>query len=196
MNADGRHPDEPPPEAYSRVTDAERFRPLHRLALDLLEHLATEYDVSRTETFEPGPGMTHFEHARPPVTLTPADPAAGPIAIAIAIAFTPFPSLIARFGRWIVEPFPSCGCDACAETAEGEGARLEALVQEVVAGRFREELSIPWLGDARLGWSFGDVGVAGHRSGGTRLPRAHAAALRGRGPRRVQWSPWPRRPKA
>ncbi|HLL48502.1 MAG TPA: DUF6226 family protein [Longimicrobiaceae bacterium] len=192
MSADGLFPDEPPPEAYSRVTDPERFRPLHRLALDLLDRLDAEYHVSRTEAFEPGPGMTAFEHARHPVTLTPVDPAAAPV----AIAFTPFPSLIVRFGRWIAEPFPSCGCDACAETAEGEGARLEALVHEVVAGRFREELSIPWLGDARLSWSFGDVGVAGHRSGWTGLPRAQAVALRGRGPRSVQWSPWPRRPSA
>lgn len=192
MNADGRHPNEPPPEAYSRVTDPERFRPLHRIALDLLDRLDAEYDVSRTEAFELGLGTTAFEHARPPVTLTPVDPAAAPI----AIAFTPFPSVIARFGRWIAEPFPSCGCDACAETAEDEGARLEALVSEVVAGRFREELSVPWLGDARLSWSFGDVGVAGHRSGWTGLPRAHAVALRGRGPRPVQWSPWARRASA
>jgi hypothetical protein len=192
MSAAVRHPGEPPPEAYSRVTDPERFRLLHRLTLDLLDRLDAEFDVSRAETFEPGPGAMPFEHARPPVTLTPADPAAAPI----SIAFTPFPSVIARFGRGIVEPFPSCGCDACAETAEGEGARLESLVHEVVAGRFREELTVPWLGDARLSWSFGDAGVAGHRSGWTGLPRAHALALRGRSPRRVQWSPWPGRARA
>lgn len=70
---------------------------------------------------------------------------------------------------------------------------MEALVQEVVAGRFREELFIPWLGDGRLGWSFGDADVAGRRSGWTGLSRAHAVALRGLGPRKVQWSPWPAR---
>lgn len=53
--------------------------------------------MSRTETFEPRPGMTTFEHARPPVTLTPVNPAAAPV----AVAFTAFPSVIARFGRWI-----------------------------------------------------------------------------------------------
>jgi hypothetical protein len=188
MDAHGRYC-ESPPEAYSRATHPERFRPLHRLALDLLEDLDTEYAVSRTEAFEPAPGTATFEHARPPVTLTPATPAAAPV----AIAFTPFPGLIVRFGRWLVEPFPSCGCDACGKTANGEGARLEALVHAVVAGRFREELVIPWLGDGRLAWSFGDAGAAGRGSGWSRLPRAHAVALRGRGPRIVQWSPWPGR---
>ncbi|HEX8272939.1 MAG TPA: DUF6226 family protein [Longimicrobiaceae bacterium] len=178
----------PPPEAYSRVGDPERFRPLHRIALELLDRLEAEYEVSRTVAFEPGPGMTAFEHARPPVTLTPVTPAAAPI----AVAFTPFPSVIARFGRWIAEPFPSCGCDACAETAEDEGARLEALVRDVVAGRFREELLVPRFGDGRLGWSFGGVDApSGHRSGWRSLPRADALALRGRGPRAVQWRPWP-----
>ena len=187
MNADDGYAAEPPPEAYSRVTNPGRFRPLHAFALEMADRLAAGYDVARTEAFAPPPGVAPFEHARPPVTLTPSTPAAAPV----AIAFTTFPGVIVRYGRWLAEPFPSCGCDACGETAGGEGARLEELLGDVVAGRFTEELTIPLLGEARLRWT---LGGGGHRSAGMRrLPRARARTLRGAGPRRVRWQPWPPR---
>lgn len=190
MSMHGWDHDEPASEGYSQITDPERFRPLHRLAGDLLERLSSEYKVTWSESFELLPGMTPFDHARPPVTLVPFAPNAAPI----AIAFTHFPSLVARFGRWIAEPFPSCACDGCAETAESEGARLEARIQDVVAGRFAEEISIPVVGDTRLYWFFGDIsGPSGHQHGWSHLPRKHAQALRGRSPNLMQWSPWSRR---
>jgi hypothetical protein len=40
-------PDGPPPEAYSRVTNPERFRPLHDFALTLLAQLHGSFDVDR-----------------------------------------------------------------------------------------------------------------------------------------------------
>jgi hypothetical protein len=187
MNADRWAGDEPPPHTYSQVTDPERFRPLHGIALDLLERLAAEYDVSRSESFEMMPGLTSSEHARPPITLTPNAPTAAPI----AIAFTAFPSLVARFGRWVLDEFPSCACDACAETAGGEGRRLEELVHEVVAGRFHEELLIRRFRDSSLSWSFGDL-RGRHRGGWKRLPRSRAIAL-GEHSLRIDWRPWPRR---
>lgn len=185
MNADRRAGDKLLPHAYSQVTDPERFRPLHRIALDLLERLAVEYDVSRSESFEMVPGLTPFENALTPITLTPNAATAAPI----AVAFTAFPSLVTRFGRWVLEAFPSCACDACARTAEEEGGRLEELVRQVVAGRFREELLIPRFRDGRLSWSFG--GLRGPHSGGwTRLARSRALALGGRSSR-IDWAPWP-----
>jgi hypothetical protein len=163
---------------------------LHRLALDLVEHLAADYELIRTDEFALLPGMVPFDHARLPVTLTPLIPNAAPI----AVAFTPFPSLVVRFGRWTAEPFPSCACDVCAETADGEGARLQAWVDHVVAGRFREEISIPLFGDARLGWAFGGTsGSSGRQSGWSGISRGRALALAGRDSHVVQWSPWPRR---
>jgi hypothetical protein len=182
------HPDGPPLEAYSRVTNAGRFRALHPLAVDLLERLSAEYDVSRSEDFDLLPGMEPFEHAQPPVRLTPVVPTAAPI----AIAFTTFPSLLVRCGRWLVESFPSCACDACRETAEEEGERLRVLLDDVVAGRFREEITIPLLGRAKLAWALGGGGAAPvRRSGGWHVvPRARARALLAGGARIVQWHPW------
>ena len=38
-----------PDDAYSRVTEPERFRPLHDWALEALARLQTDYDVIRDE---------------------------------------------------------------------------------------------------------------------------------------------------
>lgn len=179
----------PLPEAYSRVTNPERFRPLNDLALSLVARLRNSFDVSRREAFDLVPALVHpFDQARPPVTLTPAAPGAAPI----AIGFTPFPGLIVRCGRWLVSVFPHCGCDACAATAVDEGARLERLVGDVVTGHFREQLEIPFFGDARLRWWLGSPRVGdGHQEGGmTTLSRKAARAIRTPGSDSVQWRPW------
>jgi hypothetical protein len=183
---------EPPAEAYSRVTNPERFRVLHEHADGLLARLRADHDVAVSARFELLPVlMQPFEHARRPVTLTPVAADAAPL----SVAFTTFPSLLVRYGRWHVAAFPSCGCDACDEDAAGEGERLDDLVGSVVAGRFEEELRIPWLGDARLYGRFGDDPSRGRSSGDgwTTLPRGVARAIAGAGPRRVRWQAWPPR---
>lgn len=182
----GPGPD-PDPEAYSRVTNPERFLPLHAIALALLDHLALEYDVIRTDAFARMPDMTPFEQARLPVTLTPVASDAAPV----AIAFTTFPSLIVRCGKWSAMALPNCGCDACAATAELEAERLEQVLGDVVAGRFREELRIPLFGRAGVRWSFGDIARAGHlREGGEYLGRDQARLLDTGGQKRMLWQPW------
>lgn len=96
--------------------------------------------------------MHPFTAARAPVTITPLAAGGAPI----AIAFTTFPSLVVRYGRWHVVSFPACGCDACDETTADEARRLGCEIAHVVAGRFREERTIPLIGDARLHWALGD----------------------------------------
>jgi Family of unknown function (DUF6226) len=178
------------PEAYSRVTNPERFLSLHTFALGLLDRLTLEYDVIRTEAFTLTPNMTPFEQPHPPVTLTPNASQAAPI----AIAFTTFPSLVVHYGKWLAEGFPACGCDACAATAEREEERLEVLVGDVVAGRFREELRMPLFGRPAIHWSFGEIARAGHLSEGREyMSRDDARILHTGGPRRMLWRPWPRR---
>lgn len=181
----------PDPEAYSRVTNPERFLPLHAFALALLDRLTLEYDVTRSDAFARMPNMTAFEQARLPVTLTPIAPEAAPV----AVAFTTFPSLVVRCGKWSAMQFPHCGCDACAATAERETEQFEQLLGDVVAGRFREELRIPLFGRAGVRWSFGDIARAGHlKEGGQGLSRDQARLLDTGGPKRVLWQSWhPRR---
>ena len=124
-------PEGPPEDAYSRVTNAERFRPLHPTMLEIIGRLENGFEVERTEGYgldeelEKGLGL-----ARPCVRLSPRDPDAAPI----AVLFSAFPGLHVRFGRWHTEAFPSCGCDACDESAEDQIERLNEMVDDTTAG--------------------------------------------------------------
>jgi hypothetical protein len=172
----------PPPEAYSRVTNAERFRPLHRIASDKLEQLESTFDVERWDTVTPDPEIK-VQLARASVRLVPRDPSAAPV----VVSFTSFPGLYVRCGRWFLDPFPSFGCDACDETLEDESQRFGELIENVVAGRFRESVKIPVLGAARLQWAFS----AGH--GWLRIDRKRARELVGEGPTSFAWRAWSNR---
>jgi hypothetical protein len=44
----------PPPEAYTRVTNPERFQPLHSFTEGLVARLEARFDVERTEGYGPG----------------------------------------------------------------------------------------------------------------------------------------------
>ena len=104
----------PPEEAYSRVTNPERFQPLHAAATGLLDRLEREFAVERLEGHDADDELGRLRLARPPIRLVPQDPQAAPI----LVAFTDFPGLHLRFGSWRTEPFPDCGCDACDETVD------------------------------------------------------------------------------
>ena len=175
----------PPDEAYSRVTEPERFKPLHEWTLDAVTRLQAEYDV----TLEEGDGMdVELERtalARPTIKLTPRQDSCAPI----TITFTDFPGLAVRVGRWVTDYFPSCGCDACDEMPEEEFERLTELLSDVVAGRFRESMRLKPGGD---GWSSREFWSAeGRSSGGSRVPRAKAARiLAGKNEIALEWRPW------
>jgi hypothetical protein len=75
---------------------------------------------------------------RPCVTLVPRDEGAA----AIVVAFSAFPGLLLRCGRWWTTAFPACGCDACDETADSEAERLRSLIDNVTAGHFPEAIQV------------------------------------------------------
>jgi hypothetical protein len=182
-------PEGPPLRAYSRVTNPERFRPLHNVALRLLEQLEATFKVERFE----GYGLDHELEVgnleRPTVRLVPRDSRAAPL----AIAFTTFPGLRVRFGHWLTHGFPQCGCDACAETADDETTRLEALIDAVTTGRFREGVSLPPDGD---GWRESEYWLpSGHRySNRSPVDRGLVPeALAGMKSSSLHWLPWPQR---
>jgi hypothetical protein len=80
----------PPPEAYERVTDADRFAPLHVHARELLADLERRFVVRRTEPSDP---------AGPPPT---------PAAAVLTVVFTSFPGLLVRYGLAGSLPVPRC----------------------------------------------------------------------------------------
>lgn len=177
----------PPPEAYSRVTNPERFEPLHRVALDYLEQLQERFDVERVDGYELEQELQRAALTRPSVKLIPADSRAAPL----VVTFTDFPSVILRCGFWLVLSFPTCGCDACDETADGEVKRLTEAIDDVVAGRFRESIRIPLWGEAGQTWELGSS--TRRMAGGSRITRSRARALINARRRTVDWSPWPKK---
>ena len=148
-------PEGPPEEAYSRVTNPERFRPLHGAALRLIERLVEEFDVEVEEGYDlPFPRIDRRELDLPSVRLIPNDPACAPI----SIAFTDFPGIVVRLGKWKEEPFPNCGCDACDEDAGEEVEGMTEIFESVTGGGFLEAIRIPrTLGDGWVGSALKDM---------------------------------------
>ncbi len=180
-------PEGPPQEAYSRVTDAERFRPLHVATEALLVELCVLFEVERVDGHDLDEEQALRGVARPSTRLVPRDAGAAPL----VVTFTTFPGVRVRAGHWCTDAFPTCGCDACDETADGEAARLRRMVDAVVAGRFREEVSVPLIGDGWQSWQL--WWVDGRRaSGRSRIGRRRARAmLAAAGHRSIAWAPWP-----
>lgn len=172
----------PPEEAYSRVTNPERFRPLHGSAERLLGRLEATFDVEREERYDLDDELGPYA-AKPTVRLAPRSTDGG----SLTIVFTSFPGLLVRLGHWVVEPVPVCGCDACDETAEEEQARLESMVGDLTTGRLTESIRLRLWGG---GWL---VRGAPDPHDVSRIGRSRARALiaRAGGRRRFDYRPWP-----
>ena len=175
----------PPDEAYSRVTEPERFRPLHEWTLEAVKRLQTEYELILEEGTGIDAELERSTLARHTMKLTPRQESCAPV----TIAFTDFPSLEVRVGHWVTDRFPSCGCDACDEMPEEEFERFTELLSDVVAGRFWESMRLQPGGD---GWSSSKLwSEEGRSSGGSRVPRAKAARiLDGKAEIVRDWLPW------
>lgn len=171
---------DPSSDAYGRVTDPDRYGALHDVAGRLIEELVDRYDVRRHEhagaDFVPD-GV----QARPLVRPAPTDERSAPL----SIAFTAFPGLLVRFGRWHVEAFPVCGCDACDERPEELVDAFHERVEAVVAGRFHETLT----GGLRPTRKSTLSGHEWTRSRSEHLTRADVSDLGG--PIDLDWQPWP-----
>ena len=179
-------------EAYSRVTDAERFRPLHTAMVEKILRLEAAFDVVRDEGYGLDEELEKpFNLARPSVRLSPRDPDAAPI----TVAFSDFPGLRVRFGRWSTELLPACGCDACDESADGETERITRMIDSVTDRGFREADQRPVLPFVGSGWLETEFwSPVGSHSGGSVLDNSQARRMTG-GRRRLEldWRPWPRR---
>ncbi len=169
---------DPPPDAYGRVTNPERYRVVHTAARQLIDELRRTFVVEEDRSPELdrillSSGASIGEVIR----LVPHDDDAAPI----TFAFTDFPGVLVRAGRWQLWAYPRCGCDACDENPTETEELLRADVEAVTAGRMSEE----WDGQ-RLHQSM--VGADGtHASGWGSVERNRGSYGDAR---RCEWQAW------
>jgi hypothetical protein len=171
------------------VSNPRRFALLHEVAAELLNRLVREFDVERVEAYGIDAALEHgYALSLPTVMLRPVDNAAAPL----CVAFTGFPGLRVRFGRWCAMAFPTCGCDACNETASDEADRLKRLIDNLVHGRLVESVRVE---DTQAVWVEWVSWSASERmESRTQLDREHVQPLlAGRDYSSLAWAPWPRR---
>jgi hypothetical protein len=167
--------DVPDDDAYSRVSDPQRYATLHRRARLLLARLASVFEVTVDDRVTELPdGFGSFIEAH---RLLPALPAAAPVTIAL----TDFPGLIVYAGHGWSRPYPQCGCDACDEDADEVFTELERHLHAVAHGRFAETRRGEWY-EAEFRYP------GGAESGGGLLGPGQHSVPEGR----TQWAPWPR----
>jgi hypothetical protein len=170
--------------AHPHNAGTARFAVLHDAAERLLDELAEGYLVERRESKEE---LGETEALVRMVRLIPRTPAAGPL----AVAFTDFPGLIVRLGRWWVEALPGCGCDECDEDPAGlvELLRTQsaALVEGGLWERVRRGVGGSWFESQLIG-----VGYCERREAQLSARDAREARRSGFAAA-VQWAPWPRR---
>jgi hypothetical protein len=164
--------------------DTARYAVLHEAADSLLDELHGRYMVERRESKE----LLGAEEALVrTVRLIPRTPAAGPL----AVAFTDFPGLCVRLGRWWAEELPRCGCESCgedpAELIEVLRVQTSALVEGGLWERVRRGVGGSWFETRLIG-----VGFSARREGPL-IPRDAREARRSGFAAAVQWAPWPRR---
>lgn len=116
---------------YERVTNPERFAPLHEAAHELIADLRKRFDVEVTavapETSDLTGGVLETLRVIPRGSGAP-----------VTITFTGFPGLHVRFGAEHTEAFPPCGCDACDEQPGQLAESLREKIECVAQGRFSE----------------------------------------------------------
>lgn len=165
-------PSGPPEHAYSRVTQPERYAPLHGVADALVAHLVAVYDCAASED-------ATEEHELRAVRVRSVAGTAE-----IRIAWTDFPGVRARLGSAVEAGAPVCGCDACDEPLAETASELCDHVLATVEGQLRESFS-PGRRSESANFPNSSSWTRSSRS------RQELRALAGRTPER--WAPWPRR---
>ncbi len=105
----------------------------------------------------------------------------------MTVAYTNFPGLLVRFGRWHMDAFPRCGCDACDEDVDDLVIELAERVEALVQGGLTESSSGTRLSTVTYRFMFVDGdGASGYERSGEPQQR--------RRPLEMDWPAWRLRP--
>jgi len=110
---------------------------LHSAGQALVDRLCEEFLVEQLEGIHYDESLSDDVDTERLVRLVPAAEGAAPITIILSR----FPGLLVRFGQWHVEPYPACGCDACAEDPSELVDKLHEHVNDLVTGQFNETIA-------------------------------------------------------
>ena len=177
-----------PEDSYSRVSNLQRFAPLHAVADAIIDWLRHTFDVTVEQTASAAGDLLHMpDHVVRAVRVVPREPAAA----ALTFVVTGFPGLSLHAGALHDFHFPVCGCDACDDDVTNVADELERTVRTVVTGGYSERLDA-WPG-RWIEYRLDEPGV-GMRSGRSRtkeLPDERVKFARTALPPAGQWLPWP-----
>jgi hypothetical protein len=177
----------PPDDAYSRVSNLQRFAPLHAVADALIEWLQDNFEATVEQTPSATADLLHMPNdALRAVRVVPLTPTAAPLTFVL----TRFSGVYIHAGALHDFQFPVCGCDACDEDVTGLAQELEWTVRTVVSGGYSER-SDPWPG-RWVEYRLDEPGV-GMRSGRSRtgdLPGERVELARTVLPPAGKWTPW------
>lgn len=178
----------PPEESYSRLSNLERFAPIHSVAEALIAWLEGTFDVTVYRTEAAAADLLRVpEGIVSAVRIAPNDPSAAPLTFVL----TSVPGLYVHAGALHDFLFPVCGCDACDEEIISVADELEWTVHRVVGGGYTEQFE-SWP-SRWLGYRLNEPGVA-MRAGRSRVKDLsdHRPTMARRIlPKTGQWAPWP-----
>lgn len=173
--------EDPPPEAYGRVTNPERFAVLHDEADLVIADLTARY---RAEARELDPLSRDHEASSPSllrvVRLEPSADDCAPL----TITYSTFPGLAVSAGWWRQMSYPDCGCDACDTQPDEVVQEFRRHITAITEGGFSEAIEGRWQITEFQG-------VGGSETSRQKLTRTRAQELGGS--QRVDWRPWPPR---
>ena len=126
----------PPPDAYGRVTNPERYIVVQAATDVLVKRLAQTYQVRLGEP-DPDPDLVARLRALRTVRLDPDNSGAGPL----LCTFTAFPGVVLSICGGYQCAYPSCGCDGCNEVPDRVIGDLTETVETYVQGGLSESVS-------------------------------------------------------
>ena len=176
-----------PVDAYSRVSNRQRFAPLHAVAMALIEWLQDTFDVTLAQGPSVASDLLRMPHeVISAVRVVPREPEAAPLTFVL----TQFPGVYLHAGSLHDFQFPGCGCDACDDDATGLAEELEWTVRTVVSGGYSERFD-PWPG-RWFEYRIDEPGARMHsgRSRSSGLPKDRVKSARATLPPAGQWPPW------
>ncbi|NMN97170.1 DUF6226 family protein [Antrihabitans stalactiti] len=136
--------EDPPDEAYERVTNPERFAPLLPAAENLVADLERRFEVIVTRGSAVGWLSSDVQPVES-IWITPRLADQAPL----TITTTSLPGLYLDVGAWQHIAFPGCACDACDEHVEDAVRELEMYCTALAEGRLSNAL----LGDCGPDWN-------------------------------------------